>query len=75
MSFLFQMLIVFFHRQASIWYLGPLIWQLVPFEFKDLNTVSAFKWRLGNGSQTTAYASYVKHILEMLNLFKLPVWG
>ena len=33
----------FFHGQASIRYLGPLIWQLVPSEFKDLNTVSAFK--------------------------------
>ena len=28
--------------QASIRYLGPLMWQLVPSEFKDLNTVSAF---------------------------------
>ena len=33
----------FFHGQASIRYLGLLIWQLVPSEFKDLNTVSAFK--------------------------------
>ena len=32
-----------FHGQASIRYLGPFIWQLVPSEFKDLNTVSAFK--------------------------------
>ena len=32
-----------FHGQASIRYLGPPIWQLVPSEFKDLNTVSAFK--------------------------------
>ena len=32
-----------FHGQASIRYLGPLIWQLLPSEFKDLNTVSAFK--------------------------------
>ena len=32
-----------FHGQASIRYLGPLIWQLVTYEFKDLNTVSAFK--------------------------------
>ena len=32
-----------FHGQRSISYLGPLIWQLVPSEFKDLNTVSAFK--------------------------------
>ena len=32
-----------FHGQASIRHLGPLIWQLVPSEFKDLNTVSAFK--------------------------------
>ena len=32
-----------FHGQGSISYLGPLIWQLVPSEFKDLNTVSAFK--------------------------------
>ena len=31
-----------FHGQV-ISYLGPLIWQLVPSEFKDLNTVSAFK--------------------------------
>ena len=31
-----------FHGQASIRYLGPLIWQLIPSEFKDLNTVSAF---------------------------------
>ena len=32
-----------FHGQVSIRYLGPLIWQSVPSEFKDLNTVSAFK--------------------------------
>ena len=32
-----------FHGQASIKYLGPFIWQLVPSEFKDLNTVSVFK--------------------------------
>ena len=32
-----------FHGQGSISYLGPLIWQMVPSEFKDLNTVSAFK--------------------------------
>ena len=32
-----------FHGQGSISYLGPLIWQLVPSEPKDLNTVSAFK--------------------------------
>ena len=31
------------HGQASIRYLRPLIWQLVLSEFKDLNTVSAFK--------------------------------
>ena len=36
-----------FHGQASIRYLGPLIWQLVPSEFKDLNTVSAFKAAIG----------------------------
>ena len=41
-----------FHGQV-IRYLGPLIWQLVPSEFKDLNTVSAFKaairkWRPNN---------------------------
>ena len=24
-----------FHRQGSIYYLGPLIWQLVPSEFED----------------------------------------
>ena len=32
-----------FHGQASIRHLSPLIWQLVPPEFKDLNTLSAFK--------------------------------
>ena len=32
-----------FHGQASITYLGPLIWQLVPSELKDFNTVSAFR--------------------------------
>ena len=32
-----------FHGQGSILYLGPLIWQLVPSEFEDLNTASAFK--------------------------------
>ena len=42
-----------FHGQASIRYLGPPIWQLAPSEFKDLNTVSAFKaaireWKLNN---------------------------
>ena len=32
-----------FYGQGSISYPGPLIWQLVPSEFKDLNIVSAFK--------------------------------
>ena len=32
-----------FHGQGSKSYLDALIWQLVPPEFKDLNTVSAFK--------------------------------
>ena len=32
-----------FHGQASIRYLVRLIWQLVPSEFKDENTVSVFK--------------------------------
>ena len=32
-----------FHGQASIKYLSPIIWQLVPSKFKDLNTASAFK--------------------------------
>ena len=32
-----------FHGKASITYLGPLIWQLVPSEFKNIHTVSAFK--------------------------------
>ena len=44
-----------FHGQRSISYLGTLIWQLVPSEFKDLNTVSAFKaairkWKPNNCS-------------------------
>ena len=42
-----------FHGQASIRYLGPLMWQLVPSEFKDLDTVSSFKeairkWKRNN---------------------------
>ena len=32
-----------FRGQGSISYLGTLIWQLLPSEFKDLNTVSSFK--------------------------------
>ena len=32
-----------FHGQGSISYLGTLIWQLVPSEFKDLSAVKAFK--------------------------------
>ena len=37
-----------FHGQGSISNLGPLIWQLVPYEFKDLNTVSVFKTAIKN---------------------------
>ena len=37
-----------FHGQGSVSYLGPLIWQLVPSEFKDLNTVSVFKVAIRN---------------------------
>ena len=39
---------IFFRGQGIISYLGPLIWQLVPSEFKDLNTVSAFKTVINN---------------------------
>ena len=63
-----------FHGQRSIMYLDPIIWQLIPSEFKDLNTVSAFKAAIKkNGSQTTAHAGHVKHISKMLDLFKLLV--
>ena len=34
---------IVFHGQGSISYLDPLTWQLVPSEFKDLNTIGAFK--------------------------------
>ena len=54
-----------FHGQGSISYLGPLIC-----EFKDLNTVSALKQLLRNGSQGT-----VKRILEMLRLLKFSCLG
>ena len=37
-----------FYGQGSIPYIGPLIWQLVPSEFKDLNTISAFKLAIRN---------------------------
>ena len=37
-----------FHGQGSISYLGPSMWQLVPYEFKDLNTASAFKTTIKN---------------------------
>ena len=40
-----------FHGQGNISYLGSLIWQLVPFEFKELNTVSAFKAAIKNRKQ------------------------
>ena len=33
------------------------------------------KQLLGNGSQTTAHAVHVEHILKTLVLFKLIVWG
>ena len=37
-----------FHGQRGIAYLGPLIWQLAPAEFKDLNTASTFKAAIKN---------------------------
>ena len=37
-----------FYGQGSILYLGSFIWQLVPSEFKDLNTFSAFKSAIKN---------------------------
>ena len=64
-----------FHGQRSISYQGPLVWQLIRSEFKDLNTVSAFKTAIRKWNQTTAHAGYVKYILEMLHLFKLLFWS
>ena len=57
-----------FHGQESISYLGPLIWQLVLTEFKDLDTAIAFKTAIRKWKRTTAHEGYVKLILEMLNL-------
>ena len=51
------------------------IWQLVPSEFKDWNTVIILKQLLRNGSQTIAHAGYVKHVQKMLALFKLLFRG
>ena len=51
-----------------------------PYESSIPNVNSVFhevSWKQlsGNGSQTTAPAGYVKHILEMLVLFKSLVLG
>ena len=54
-------------------YLRPLLWQLVPSEFKNLNT--AFKAAFKNLKLNTPHVGCLKDILEMLDLFKLLVWG
>ena len=62
-----------FHGQWSKWYLGPLIWQLVPSEFEDLNTASAFKAAIRKWKPSNCPCRLCKHILEILDLFKLLV--
>ena len=53
-----------FHGQASIRYLGPLIWQLLPSEFKDLNTVSASKAAIRNWKPSKCPCRLCKTYIE-----------
>ena len=62
-----------FHGQGSISYLGPLMWQLVPYEFKDLNTVSAFKtaikyWKPNNCSYRLC-KTYIRNVERNARVF------
>ena len=61
------------HGQENISHLGPLIWQLVPFEFKELNTVSAFKAAIKNWKPNNSPCRLCKTYIGNAGFTKLPV--
>ena len=53
-------------------YLGPQIWNMVPFEMKNLTTINAFKRKI-NCSQRTAHVGYVNIHTNLSFVLMYPV--
>ena len=54
-----------FHGSESISYLGPKIWDIVPFELKELTSLNAFKNGIKNSNQKTALAGYASNTYQI----------
>ena len=54
-----------FHGSESISYLGPKIWDIAPFELKELTSLNAFKNGIKNSNQKTALAGYASNTYQI----------
>ena len=64
-----------FNGTESISFLGPKICDIVPSEFKLLETVNVLKEKLRSGNQQTVPSGYVDHTYRMLFFHKLDISG
>ena len=63
------------HGQGSISYLGTLIWQLVPSEFKDLNTLNAFKTAIRKRKPNTCSCRLCKTYIGNVGFIQISCLG
>ena len=62
-----------YNGTESVSFLGPIIWNLVPNELKDLENLAAFKEQSKSGHKRKVLVGFVKSILVMSVLFKKEV--
>ena len=55
-------------------YLDPKLWNLVPNEYKTVESLEDFKGKKKLGSQKTVLAGYAKHLFTKWVLFNFPAW-
>ena len=52
------------HGTESVSYPGPKIWDLVPNEIKESESLNAFKSKIKGGSLEDVHVKYAKYILD-----------
>ena len=60
-----------YNGKETVSYLGPKIWDLVPSELKEKQSIVAFKNEIKNGNPMTVHVDCAKIILPGLDLFDL----
>ena len=63
-----------FHRSKSIFYLGPVIWDILPDSYKNLSTLVFLKTRLKSGNPKIVPGDLAQHTFLESTLNRLSLW-